>query len=376
MVDDAILAFELSTVLSKEGIEVCMVPSADRPDDATFVVPLLESDFDFAKLVPGCPWRLPQKIHLQKKSGSAGKQLKEAQSINKSLSALANVIGALSSDGQHIPYRNHKLTMLTSDYLMWVVCKKRLKCSMTFTEKMVLAVFRDLTILWMTKSLMDDIHGWGILFDGRVGDRTITVYIWNGEEPKPNKGHLAWADAFVITADSISMLSEACSTGLILKNVASLFMNKDSLKVEADTRLGELIKSVSGATHGRCQVSSKGQKCRPCGRAAWARGEVQAAAVRACKEPGRQQPCEVCCVRKKLRQECLRKGTELAHGVADALFAVSPTEDLDGPIVHLPPPAVRLPREKHDNATVTLLSNSHVSFLQLGAGTSLPGFQD
>ncbi|ONM06807.1 Mitochondrial fission protein ELM1 [Zea mays] len=163
---------------------------------------------------------------------------------------------------------------------------------MTFTEKMVLAVFRDLTILWMTKSLMDDIHGWGVLFDGRVGDRTITVYIWNGEEPKPNKGHLAWADAFVITGDSISMLSEACSTSLILKNVASLFMNKDSLKVEADTKLGELIKSVSGAAHGGCQVSSKGQKCRPCGRAAWARGEVQATAVRACKEPGRQQPCE------------------------------------------------------------------------------------
>lgn len=52
-----------------------------------------------------------------KKSGSAGKQLKEAQSINKSLSALADVISALSSDGQHIPYRNHKLTMLMSDSL-------------------------------------------------------------------------------------------------------------------------------------------------------------------------------------------------------------------------------------------------------------------
>uniref|UniRef100_A0A0D9WAV9 Kinesin-like calmodulin-binding protein n=2 Tax=Leersia perrieri TaxID=77586 RepID=A0A0D9WAV9_9ORYZ len=52
-----------------------------------------------------------------KKSGSAGKQLKEAQSINRSLSALADVIGALSSDGQHIPYRNHKLTMLMSDSL-------------------------------------------------------------------------------------------------------------------------------------------------------------------------------------------------------------------------------------------------------------------
>uniref|UniRef100_A0A0E0DDX3 Uncharacterized protein n=1 Tax=Oryza meridionalis TaxID=40149 RepID=A0A0E0DDX3_9ORYZ len=39
------------------------------------------------------------------------------------------------------------------------------------------------------------------------------VYIWNGEGPNPHLGHLAWADAFVITADSISMLSEACSTG-------------------------------------------------------------------------------------------------------------------------------------------------------------------
>lgn len=39
------------------------------------------------------------------------------------------------------------------------------------------------------------------------------VYIWNGEEPNPHLGHLAWADAFVITADSVSMLSEACSIG-------------------------------------------------------------------------------------------------------------------------------------------------------------------
>ncbi|KAF3671402.1 Mitochondrial fission protein ELM1 [Capsicum annuum] len=39
------------------------------------------------------------------------------------------------------------------------------------------------------------------------------VHIWNGEEPNPHMGHLAWADVFVITADSVSMLSEACSTG-------------------------------------------------------------------------------------------------------------------------------------------------------------------
>jgi mitochondrial fission protein ELM1 len=29
----------------------------------------------------------------------------------------------------------------------------------------------------------------------------------------PHLGHLAWGDAFVVTADSVSMLSEACSTG-------------------------------------------------------------------------------------------------------------------------------------------------------------------
>lgn len=36
---------------------------------------------------------------------------------------------------------------------------------------------------------------------------------WIGTNP--HMGHLAWADAFVITADSVSMLSEACSTGYV-----------------------------------------------------------------------------------------------------------------------------------------------------------------
>ncbi|BAF20500.1 uncharacterized protein [Oryza sativa Japonica Group] len=62
-VDDARLKFEISTVLSKEGIEVCTVSSNGRPDEVKFAVPLL--DLDLAKLVPGCPWKLPQKIHLQ-----------------------------------------------------------------------------------------------------------------------------------------------------------------------------------------------------------------------------------------------------------------------------------------------------------------------
>jgi len=49
------------------------------------------------------------------KSGATGEQLKEAQSINKSLSALGDVISALTTNQNHIPYRNHPLTMLMSD---------------------------------------------------------------------------------------------------------------------------------------------------------------------------------------------------------------------------------------------------------------------
>ena len=50
-------------------------------------------------------------------SGASGKQLKEAQSINKSLSALGDVINSLTSGSKHIPYRNHPLTMVMSDSL-------------------------------------------------------------------------------------------------------------------------------------------------------------------------------------------------------------------------------------------------------------------
>ncbi|GLT81989.1 hypothetical protein SLE2022_004070 [Rubroshorea leprosula] len=39
------------------------------------------------------------------------------------------------------------------------------------------------------------------------------VYIWDGEGPNPHMAHLAWADAFVVTADSVSLISEVCSTG-------------------------------------------------------------------------------------------------------------------------------------------------------------------
>ena len=47
-----------------------------------------------------------------KESGSEGKQLIEAQNINKSLSNLGNVIMALAQKNPHVPYRNSKLTYL------------------------------------------------------------------------------------------------------------------------------------------------------------------------------------------------------------------------------------------------------------------------
>ena len=46
------------------------------------------------------------------KSNAVGVQLKEAQAINKSLSALSDVFVALSKKSTHVPYRNSKLTFL------------------------------------------------------------------------------------------------------------------------------------------------------------------------------------------------------------------------------------------------------------------------
>jgi len=51
------------------------------------------------------------------KTGAEGDRMDEAKAINKSLSALGDVIGALTSGQKHVPYRNHKLTMLLSDSL-------------------------------------------------------------------------------------------------------------------------------------------------------------------------------------------------------------------------------------------------------------------
>ena len=52
-----------------------------------------------------------------KESGVTGAAMAEANAINKSLSSLGDVIGALSSGAKHVPYRNAKLTHVLQNAL-------------------------------------------------------------------------------------------------------------------------------------------------------------------------------------------------------------------------------------------------------------------
>lgn len=51
------------------------------------------------------------------RSEATGDRLKEAQHINKSLSALGDVIFALAQKSPHVPYRNSKLTQVLQSSL-------------------------------------------------------------------------------------------------------------------------------------------------------------------------------------------------------------------------------------------------------------------
>lgn len=66
------------------------------------------------------------------KTGAEGRVLEEAKTINKSLSALGNVINALTCNPQgksnHIPYRDSKLTRILQDSLVSFLCLLYLAC--------------------------------------------------------------------------------------------------------------------------------------------------------------------------------------------------------------------------------------------------------
>eukprot|EP00873_Tetraselmis_striata_P029346 jgi/Tetstr1/449610/TSEL_036697.t1 len=53
----------------------------------------------------------------QQRSGTAGQRLREAASINKSLSALGHVVSHVVEGSRHVPYRDSKLTHLLQDSL-------------------------------------------------------------------------------------------------------------------------------------------------------------------------------------------------------------------------------------------------------------------
>eukprot|EP00929_Paragymnodinium_shiwhaense_P076223 TRINITY_DN3914_c0_g1_i1.p1 TRINITY_DN3914_c0_g1~~TRINITY_DN3914_c0_g1_i1.p1 ORF type:complete len:955 (+),score=220.17 TRINITY_DN3914_c0_g1_i1:155-3019(+) len=73
------------------------------------------------------------------KSGVSGQGMKEAQNINKSLSALGDVIQSLVAKAPHTPYRNSKLTMLLKDSLggdsktLMIVCSSPAQTNVTET---------------------------------------------------------------------------------------------------------------------------------------------------------------------------------------------------------------------------------------------------
>ena len=69
-------------------------------------------------------------------TGATGKRLEESKKINQSLSALGNVIGALTETTKrpHIPYRDSKLTRILEDSLGGKDSEELWTCSLMQTR--------------------------------------------------------------------------------------------------------------------------------------------------------------------------------------------------------------------------------------------------
>lgn len=77
------------------------------------------------------------------RSEVTGDRLKEAQHINKSLSALGDVIFSLSQKNSHVPYRNSKLTQLLQSSLGVII----FQLSLTHSNKQPRHMLRNADVI-------------------------------------------------------------------------------------------------------------------------------------------------------------------------------------------------------------------------------------
>lgn len=70
--------------------------------------------------------------------------------------------------------------------------------------------------------------------------------------------------------------------------------------------------------------------------------------------------------REELVRVCLQRGTQLVQAIANSLFNLPSKEDPDGPLVNLPPPTTKLPREKPVSFYCLSFINSYNSHIFLG----------
>lgn len=113
----ALLIVTVRGVDCSTGLRTTGETSSDHSGQALHRYPWGSADLPFA--LPSGKLNLVDLAGSERvgKSGAEGNRLREAQHINRSLSALGDVIAALRSRQGHVPFRNSKLTYLLQDSL-------------------------------------------------------------------------------------------------------------------------------------------------------------------------------------------------------------------------------------------------------------------